>query len=204
MSKSGRFIVFEGVDHSGKTTQLDLAHKWLLRRGHDVLRLREPGGTKTGERVRAVLLDRDLEIVPRCEMLLFMAARVQVLEEMVLPALKLGKTVLMDRYWYSTAAYQGHAAGLGFELVRAQASLLELQEPDTVIYLDGDPERLAARHHGAFDRIEAKGIEYQRKVRSGFEAIARLFPRMFRTVSAEGTPEGIHGHVTRILEAEGF
>lgn len=204
MGTSGKFIVFEGVDHCGKTTQIDLAEKWLVGRGHDVLRFREPGGTEVGERVRGVLLDKALSIVPLCEMLLFMASRVQLLEQKIIPALSKGQTVLLDRYWFSTYAYQGVAGGLSGSLVLDQVALFNLRRPDLVIMLDGDPERLASRRRGAGDRIEAKGLEYQHWVRFGYQTLIRDMKDLFRVVDAEKPVEDVHAAVVDALSRANF
>lgn len=204
MPTPGKFIVFEGVDHCGKTTQIDLAEKWLRSRGHAVLRYREPGGTPTGERIRNVLLDWKLEIGPVCEMLLFMASRVQLLDQQITPALEAGYLVLLDRYWFSTYAYQGFAGALGTDRVITQVSILNLRRPDLVVMLDGDPEKLASRHHGATDRIEAKGIKYQQDVRVGYQQVARAMDRLFRVVNAEDTVEAVHAAVILALSQANF
>lgn len=204
MAQPGKFIVFEGVDHSGKTTQIDLAEKWLVARGYDVIRFREPGGTETGERIRDVLLDKKLSITPRSEMLLFMASRVQLLEQKILPALNGGHVVILDRYWFSTYAYQGVAGALGGNLVANQVALLDLQRPNLVIMLDGDPEKLASRHSGAADRIELKGLKYQQDVRAGYKAIAEIMEGLFLVVNAEETVEVVHTAVVHALSQAGF
>jgi dTMP kinase len=200
------FIVFEGVDHSGKTTQVERAVAWLRNRHPLVTTFREPGGTATGELIRHILLNKFLTINPRTELLLFMASRVQLQEELVKPALADGTVVVQDRYWYSTAAYQGGAGKLGFEEVEAQVHLLGLQKPQIVIYLDGDPRTLSARHSGASDRIEAKGIEYQEKVRAAYLVMARqrFLPGFFRIVNAERPVAEVHSEIAGILDGEGF
>jgi dTMP kinase len=154
MKKS--FIVFEGVDFCGKTTQINHAETFLKSKGRDVVRFREPGGTVTGEKIRTMLLEKEKEeIRPKAELLLFFASRVQLLDEKVMPAIKAGKTALLDRYYYSTAAYQGpFLLGYGSGWVTAFAEdWLRLPEPDLVIYLDGDPEKLA------FPRSSAKPLQ---------------------------------------------
>lgn len=200
----GKFVVFEGVDHCGKTTQIDLAEKWLVAHGYDVLRFREPGGTEAGERIREVLLDKTLSIVPISEMLLFMASRVQLLEQKILPALNSGHVVLLDRYWFSTYAYQGFAGQLGAERVLGQVELLKLARPHLVVMLDGDPERLASRHSGASDRIESKGLKYQQDVRIGYQALARSTKDLFSVVDAEKPVEVVHAAVVEALLKAGF
>jgi dTMP kinase len=195
MGIPGKFIVFEGVDHSGKTTQIDLAEKWLLSRGHKVARFREPGGTLAGERIRDVLLDKELSISPLSEMLLFMASRVQLLEQKIVPAINDGLVVVLDRYWFSTYAYQGVAGSLGGGKVVEQVELLKLRRPDIVIMLDGDPGVLASRNSGAGDRIEAKGLNYQYDVRSGYKHLASWMDGLFHVVNAEGAVGDVHAAV---------
>lgn len=199
------FIVFEGVDHCGKTTQVERAVLWLKGRKHNVVQLREPGGTLAGERIREILLDKSQDIGPRTEMLLFMASRVQLQEERVKPALLEGKVVVQDRYWYSTAAYQGGAGKLGFEEVLGQVKILDLLSPNLVIYLDGDPRALAERQCGEPDRIEAKGIEYQEKVRAAYLDMAEKFgSSLFQVVNAERPIHVVQAEISGILEGEGF
>lgn len=200
MSKSG-FIVFEGLDHSGKTTQIDLAEKWLLSRGHDVVRFREPGATPAGERIRQVLLDPSLKINTKSEIHLFMAARWQLVIDGILPAIAAKKLILLDRYWYSTAVYQGSQL---FDVlgVTQQMEREGLPQPDFVFYLDGDPEVLARRHVGPSDRIESNGVEYQKLIRQGYKDLSTRIPIF--TVNAERTPLEVQAFVESILENMGF
>lgn len=198
-------IVFEGVDFCGKTTQLDYAEAYLKSKGKNVVRYREPGGTAAGEKIRQVLLDiTQTAMKPKTEVLLFFAARMQLLEEQILPAIKAGKTALLDRYYYSTAAYQGSVMdGYGPGWVTALAEdWLRLPEPDLVIYLDGDPEKLAPRKVGEKDRIEARGVEYQKKVRSTYLMLADHRQEMFRVVNAERSVEEVRREIEAILDRE--
>lgn len=201
MSKKARFIVFEGVDHCGKTTALDRTEAFLRGRGLDVARFREPGGTLIGERIRELLLDKARkEITPKTELMLFFAARTQLIETEILPALKAGRVVLCDRYYYSSAAYQGiELFGPNWVLNFAE-DWLRLPEPDLVVYLDGDPELLAKRAHGEPDRIEAKGVQYQKKVRAAFVAMADHHSDLFETVNAERSVEAAWADIQKILE----
>ena len=115
----GLFITFEGPEGSGKSTQIKLLRQFLADRGHDVVTTREPGGTVAGDRIRSVLLDKDCgSLEPETELFLMLAQRSEHLKKVILPALKTGKTVLCDRYFDSSMAYQGHARGLGIERVR--------------------------------------------------------------------------------------
>jgi len=204
---NGKLIVFEGVDFCGKTTQLDFAEAFLKEKGLEVVRFREPGGTRTGERIRELLLDKgQVEMRPKTEVLLFFASRVQLIEEKVMPAIRAGMTVLLDRYYYSSMAYQGpflnDIPGEYFfkpGWVRSLAeNWLRLQKPDLVIYLDGRPEKLAPRKTGEKDRFEERGIEFQEKVRAAYLAMADEIGA-FRIVSAEQPIEEVRREIELIL-----
>jgi dTMP kinase len=192
MNRRTKFIVFEGLDHVGKTTQIDKAEAYLKSKGVSVLRLREPGGTEAGEEIRELLLKkRDVDLHPKAELMLFFAARFQLLETRILPAIREGKAVLLDRYYYSTAAYQGpFIYGSNWVLNMAE-EWLRLTEPDLVVYLDGDPELLAKRAHGEADRIEAKGLHYQQQVRQAYLGMAERRPDLFATINAAKSIEEV-------------
>lgn len=202
MSKKARFIVVEGVDHAGKGTQLDKIETFLKGRGVDVVRFREPGGTKIGERIRELLLDKEHgKMTAKTELMLFFAARTQLLEQEVLPALKAGVTVLLDRYYYSSAAYQGIDLLGPNWVLNFSEDWLRLPEPDVVVYLDGDPEVLAKRAHGEGDRIEAKGVQFQKKVRAAYVAMADHHGDLFETVNADQSAPEVWADIQKILES---
>ncbi len=171
-----RFIVLDGVDGCGKSTQAKRLVERLARAGSkSPLHLREPGSTAIGERIRAMLLGREHEISARTEALLFCAARSAMLEELVAPALAEGRTVVCERFHPSTFAYQGVAGGLGEERVLALLSKWAGEpRPDLVLILDVEPEVAARRRGGALDRIEDKGLEFQRRVARGMRRYAEL------------------------------
>lgn len=177
-AERGQFIVLDGIDGCGKTTQAERLVRALSdERGRDALHLREPGSTAVGERVRALFLDPELTIAPATEALLMSAARRQMLEERVGPALAGGRDVVCERFHPSTFAYQGEAGGLGGE------SVLELCEgwagtpaPDLVLLLDVEVEAALARRGAPSDRIEARGTEFQRAVAKGYRRYAQLRP----------------------------
>jgi dTMP kinase len=197
----GKFIVFEGVDHSGKTTQIDKAMKYLASKGRDALRLREPGGTDIGEKIRELLLDKaNMKMAPKAELCLFFASRAQLVHEKVLPALEAGQDVIMDRYVYSTAAYQG-AAGVKSPvgIVAFSEEWLMLPIPDLVVFLDGDPEVLGKRHRGEKDRMELKGVEYQRSVRACYHQVFGNWPGPYRIVNAEQAMDEVAAEIRGIL-----
>jgi dTMP kinase len=183
MGDPGRLIAFEGVEGAGKSTQLELLRRQLEGRGREVVVTREPGGTPVGERVRALLLDPEVEIYPRTEALLFAAARAELVERVIRPALERGAVVLCDRYLDSSLAYQGGARGLGREPVEevnrlATGGLL----PDLVVLLDLDPADGLRRRQGDRDRIEAQDLNFHRRVREAFRALAAADPNRFAVV----------------------
>ena len=185
MGDPGRLITFEGVEGSGKSTQLELLRRVLEGRGREVVVTREPGGTPTGERVRSVLLDPAVELHPRAEALLFAAARAELVEAVIRPALERGAVVLCDRYLDSSLAYQGAARGLGQGPVEevnrfATGGLL----PDLVVLLDLDPASGLRRRAGALDRIEAQDLGFHRRVRQAFRDLAAADPARFSMVDA--------------------
>ena len=185
MGDPGRLIAFEGVEGSGKSTQLELLRRALEGRGVQVVVTREPGGTRAGERVRALLLDPGVELHPRAEALLFAAARAELVEEVIRPALERGAVVLCDRYLDSSLAYQGGARGLGLGPVEevnrfATGGLL----PHLVVLLDLDPAAGLARRGRDRDRIEAQDLGFHRRVREAFRDLAAADPGRFAVVDA--------------------
>jgi dTMP kinase len=195
----GSLIAFEGIDGCGKTTQIGLLEASLAPHRR-LLRLREPGGTEVGERIRALLADaRHAEMTPRTELLLFMAARAQLVQEKIEPALRGGFVVLLDRYFYSTAAYQGGAGGLGVKAVLDMARSLRFPKPDLVLLLDLDPAEAAKRMDRAKDRVEEKGADYQWKVRSTFLKMARDDKRRFRVLDASRPVDEVHRDIVKAV-----
>jgi dTMP kinase len=169
----GRFLVLDGIDGSGKSTQAALLVESLRARGREVVHLREPGSTAFGESVRVLLLAREQAIDPGAEALLFCAARRQMLLERVAPELARGAWIVCERFHGSTLAYQGVAGGVGFERV---AGLLDAwaaePRPDLVLVLDLAPSSVAARQKRVADRFEARGLAYQELVAKGFQLYA--------------------------------
>ncbi len=201
MSTKGIFITFEGGEGTGKSTQIGLLVKRLQAAGHDVLALREPGGSAIGEQIRAVLLDPANHAMDAVtELFLYEAARAQVVAEIIAPALAAGKVVLCDRFFDSTTAYQGYGRGIDLERVYAlnRAAVGEYV-PDRTIVLDLDSERgLHRATRRATDRLESAGSEFHARVRKGFLAIAEAEPARVRVVSAEGT----RGEVADRIDAQ--
>jgi dTMP kinase len=190
------FISLEGVDGSGKSTQAALLAEAL---GPDVVTIREPGGTDAAEAIRNVLADPEVPLDATAELMLFFAARADLVRRVVRPALDAGRTVLSDRYVDSTEAYQGVARGLGIETVHelnrvATGSLM----PDLTILIRVEPETALERAKSA-DRFEAEGVEFQRSVAAAYEAIAEREPERFVVVEGDGEPDEVHARVLEVL-----
>jgi dTMP kinase len=194
--RRGRLIAFEGVEGAGKSTQVELLRQALEKAGHRVVTTREPGGTPVGERVRSILLDPASNLDARAEALLFAAARAQLVEQMIRPALERGEVVLCDRYVDSSLAYQGAARGLGRESIAAvnrfaTGGLL----PDLVVLLRLDPAEGLARGRGGRDRIECQDLEFHRKVAQGFLDLAAADPERFAVIDAARPPDQVAAEV---------
>jgi len=164
------FFSIDGGDGTGKSTQIDRFCRWLESQGHDVVTCRDPGTTLLGEAIRDLLLNRhDLSIHRRSEMFLYMAARAQLVEEVIRPALDSGKTVVSDRYLLANVVYQGHAGGLDVDtLWQVGYTATDHLAPDLTIVLDLPSEAAAARLSGELDRMEKQGPEFHSRVRRGF------------------------------------
>ncbi len=181
------FLVLEGIDGGGKTTQARLLAEELRRRGREVLHVHEPGGTPLGERIRGVLLASEpgVEIGARAETLLYSAARAQLVSTALRPALAAGKCVVCERYYYSTLAYQGFGLEEDVAALRALSAWATAGlQPDRVVVLDLDPAQGLARVRRSRDRIEARGADYLRRVRAGFLRLAKEDAARFRVVDA--------------------
>jgi len=176
---TGKFITFEGIDGSGKTTQINLLEEKLSQQGISTLILREPGGTKLSEKIRGILLDREnINLSPSAESLLFVAARTQLMAEKIKPSLERNQFVICDRYADSTIAYQGYGRGLNVKyLEELNKFATDSIQPDITIILDVDPEKAAIRMASdVSDRLESTGIHFFLRVREGYYEIARRNP----------------------------
>jgi dTMP kinase len=198
----GRFIVVEGIDGSGKSTVAARVADELTRRGRAVLRTREPGGTLIGEKIRALLLDaRNAEMVPFTELFLYMASRAQLVDEIIRPSLRKGVDVVCDRYYYSTAAYQGAAGRVGIPVVLAVAeTIAKFERPDLVALLDLDPAVARRREGIRDDRVESKGLAYQKRVRAGFLRLAKRDRRRVRVFDADRPADEVFEDVRKAVD----
>jgi len=190
---AGRFIVFEGPDGSGKSTQFRRLSDLCTASGLVVCEVREPGGTPVGEKIREVLLDRaHTGMGVRCETLLYMASRAELVERRILPALSRGELVLADRFVASTLAYQGAAGGVPTADIAAVARVATRgMIPDLNIVLDLDEVTAAGRLSPLLDRMEAKGAEFHRAVRRGYHEQVRSDPRHYIAIDASRPPDEV-------------
>jgi dTMP kinase len=192
------FFSFDGIDGVGKSTQMRLLVEWLEAEGHRVVTCRDPGSTPLGESLRELLLHsgEDRPIGPRAEMLMYMAARAQLVDEVIRPALAGGAVVVSDRYLMANLVYQAHAGGLPREAVAAVGAVAtDGVMPDRVFLLDLDPEAADQRRDREPDRMESRGAEYRRRLRAGFLDEAKLDPQRVTVIDATQSIEAIHAAI---------
>jgi len=193
-----RFITFEGPEGSGKTTQIRLLEQGLRQRGLAVIDTREPGGTPIGNAIRSILLDPNHKAMsPRAEALLFNAARAQIVDQVIRPALQAGQIVLCDRYADSTLAYQGYGRGEPLAALQALISYATLDlKPDLTIFLNIDPDAgLQRKRQGAgeeWNRMEEEKLAFHQTVRQGYLQIAAAEPARWLVIDAAQSVEQIH------------
>jgi len=170
----GKFIVFEGMDRSGKSTNLSLIYDYLINKGFSVLKLREPGGVEFSEKLRDIILDSSLNIDPRTELLLFLASRNQFVAEVAKPAIEEYDFVLCDRFSFSTVAYQGFGRDIDVEkILEMDKFVRDNFEPDAVIYFDITMDTFHSRARESVDRIEKEKDEFFEKVLNGYKFLAK-------------------------------
>lgn len=201
---TGKFIVFEGIDGAGKSTQLSLLQRYLGDKGYDVVTTREPGGTLVGEEIRSILLNpRYKDLHYRTEAFLYSSARSQLVATKIKPALMSGKVVLCDRFVDSTLAYQGYGRQLSLDFLR-QINRLATNglEPDLVLIFDLLPEkgmqRVNKRSDG--DRLENEPLQFHRRVRQGYLTLAEQQPSNHLILDASLTVEMLHQEVVKAIE----
>lgn len=174
----GVFIVFEGIDGCGKSTQLQALVGRLQSYGIEPVVIREPGGTPVGEQIREILLERPVAMEPLTELLLYEASRSELTRTVLRPALQAGRVVLADRFAMASLAYQGYGRGLDLTLVhRLNTIATEGIEPSMTIILDVPVEVAFARKRRALDRLERAGVEFHERVRQGYHELAHQTPR---------------------------
>jgi len=168
--RRGRLIVLEGMDGSGKSSQVGVVAGWLAERGRTVVTCRDPGSTPVGDAIREILLHRhDLQMTAEAEMFLYMAARSQLVREVIAPALEVGDWVVSDRFLLSNIVYQGHAGGLDPDQVRLVGGLATGNlAPDLTLLLDVDLDTVSRRLDRPLDRLEARGQDYRQRLRDGY------------------------------------
>ena len=207
--QGGFFLTVEGIDGAGKGTQLIRIEKWLQQKQLDYIALREPGGTRIGEAIRAILLDKEnIKMDDLTELLLFQAARAQLIEEVIRPALAADKVVLCDRFFDSTWAYQAGGRGLDPEMVEAAIALATRGlSPQLTIYLDLEPalarERLGRRaslEQDEADRIEEENLNFSVRVRQAYLDLARREKRI-RIIDADRDENAVWQEIENVLEA---
>ena len=202
------FITFEGGEGAGKSTQIALLLKYLQKRDFDVLCLRDPGGTVISEKIRDILKDADnMQMTQKTEALLYLAARSQMVDELIRPHLEAGKIVICDRFEDSTVVYQGHAGGIGLSEIKALCEFASGGiQPDLTLYLDIAPAIGMSRKKGQgdLDRTELKGLEFHNKVHTAYSAQYAQNQERIKNIPATKSPEEIHSiiieYVNKLLK----
>ena len=199
---AGSLITFEGIDGSGKSTQIQMLEHEFNMLGVEYKTFREPGGTELSEKIRAILLDKEnIELISTAESLLFAAARAQLTAEQIKPAIEKGEFVICDRFTDSTIAYQGYGRGLDIKQLEeinyiATAGLT----PDITFILDISPEAAAVRMEAeASDRMEETGVDFFRRIRGGYRQIKEQNPNRYRLINGEQSPENVFKEIKEII-----
>ena len=196
-----RFLVLDGIDGAGKSSQLTALVEWLQSTGRRVVTCRDPGSTAAGDAIRGILLDRhEIQLAPTAEMLLYMAARAQLVAEVIRPALERGDWVVSDRYLLANIVYQGHAGGLDPETIRgigrvATGGVM----PDLVLVLDVDLETASRRLTRPLDKLENRGDDYRARLRAGFRAEAERDPTRIAIVDATAGVDEVTARIRRVI-----
>ncbi len=201
MKTQGLFIVFEGIEGSGKSTQAALIEKYLKRKGRAVLMTREPGGTPFGTKIREILLNGKDRLRPETETLLYMASRSELVERVIAPALKAGTIVICDRWLDATLAYQGYGSGVDLKWIRLLArNVVRGVRPDATIFLTLPAKEglRRAKKRGALDKIESRALAFHQRVEAGYRRLTRSGRRAH--VVVPGTIEETHASVRKIID----
>lgn len=196
----GKLITIEGPEGSGKSTQSKLLCDFLRRKGYKVLHTREPGGTKISEAIREILLNKEnKDMTSVCELFLFLASRAQIVDEVIIPALKKGYAVVCDRFQDATVAYQGYGAGLDLKLIeRAGRLATQGLKPDITILLDIST-KIGLCRAGKKDRVELKPSEFHKRVRRGYLALAKKEPKRIVLIRVNGKIEDVQDKIRKAV-----
>jgi len=204
---SGKLITFEGLDGCGKSTQQEKATDWLKVQGYSVLKTRQPGGTVIGQQIRDILLNPEHEeLQPESELLLYLADRIQHLQDSILPAKAAGKIVLCDRFHDSTVAYQGYGRGLNLNSIESIVEhCIKPYSPDLTILLNIAPETVDSRlerrqEHVEKDRLDLESLSFFKRVAQGFQELSAAEPERFVCINGEQEIELIHQEIINILQ----
>lgn len=197
MLNRGVFISLEGIEGCGKSTQARILSDYMSGLGYCVVQTREPGGTPVAEKIREVLLDPTNQgMTSKTELLLYLAARSQHIEQLIIPSLQAGKIVICERFSDSTRAYQGYARGLDMDMIEELILIATCSlEPDLTVVLDMEVKEgllRAERFKNYRDRLESENLDFHNKVRNGYLEIAKKNPNRVKVISAEGSIEDIH------------
>jgi dTMP kinase len=200
---NGKFITFEGSEGSGKSTQAAMVFDYLKSRKVPVMLLREPGGVKISENIRNLLLDvNNTGMGDECETLLYMAARAQMVREVVGPQLKSGKIILCDRFLDSTLAYQGYGNGIDLKTIEQLGSFATKGlVPDLTVLFDISPEEGLGRAGQERDRIESRPLEYHKRVRNGYLDLSKQYPARIKVIKVDASVEEIFKRVKPYIDA---
>ena len=198
----GKFITFEGSEGCGKSTQSGMLFRYLLTKKLKVIYLREPGGVKISEKIRQLLPDPKSKISPQAETLLYMASRACVVEDIIKPALRQGKTVVCDRFLDSTLAYQGFGLGINIKLIKLMGNFATQGiSPDLTIFLDL-PVKSGLKHRDNYkDRIEQRSFSYHEKVRKGYLKLAYASPQRIKIVKVREDKFKTQDNIRKIVDA---
>ena len=204
VGQKGYFMTFEGTDGAGKSTQLKAAQEVLEALGYQTLTLREPGGTPLGEAIRKLVLDPAYtDTAAETELMLMCAARAQLVQTVIQPALEKGVAVICDRFADSTIAYQGYGRGLDLQAVQQVLQVATAGiRPDRTILLDADPQQIVTRRKAEQDRIEAEALTFQTSVREGFRAIAEQEPERIRVLDANRNVDDLQAEIANIIKED--
>jgi dTMP kinase len=203
LNRHPMFFSFDGIDGVGKSTQMQLFVEWLTARGQSPVTCRDPGSTPLGEQIRSILLAHDVAapIGARSEMLLYMAARAQLVDEVIRPALDAGKVVVSDRYLLANIVYQAHAGGLDVETVRqVGAAAVDGIMPDCIFLLDMDQAEALNRMARELDRVESRGDVYRQRLRTGFLTEAHKMGGVVHIINAARDVETIQLEIQQIAK----